>query len=45
MAFMAIAMDETVRDELVTHSPYFARFVRIRLVNFKQDAEKQKYFK
>ena len=27
IAFMAIAMDESVRDSLVESSPYFARFV------------------
>jgi O-succinylbenzoate synthase len=27
LAFMAIAMDESMRDGLVAHSPYFKRFV------------------
>lgn len=27
IAFLVIAMDESVRDYLVTHSPYFQRFV------------------
>lgn len=30
LAFMAIAMDESIRDILVTQSPYFQRFVSIR---------------
>ena len=48
---MAIAMDESVRDQLVENSPYFARFVQIfsiikyriwRNKSFSSEKKKQK---
>ena len=29
IAFLAISIDESVRDDIVANSPYFARFVNI----------------
>ena len=31
IAFLAISIDESVRDDIVANSPYFARFVNINI--------------